>query len=110
MKLQYKKIPFIFARYRKCTPENGLKPNVEHGDERVTYVVKLSQWDMKCYDSSWMDDDNLPKFRDDNLDTDYCLIPDVDITEQTFVFDSDDAVQNEIDALNKMKELWALVE
>lgn len=44
---------------------------------------------MNHYDASWMHDENLPVI---NTKCDYCLVPDVDITEETYIFDSDDAI------------------
>jgi len=58
------------------------------------YVVKrVRYWDYVSYPSKWMDDPLLG---------DECLVPDVDVTEETFLFDS------EQDALKKMAELYAV--
>lgn len=70
------------------------------------YVVKLTTyWDLTTYNQDWMDDPILG-----NQNTHQVLVPDVDITEETFVYSPDDPVKNERDALLKMKELWAKME
>ncbi len=100
------KIPFLFMRIRKCTPENGLVPNTSNG-KHCLFVVKLTRHsDYKFYNSSWMDD---PILGEGKTDDDAVFVPDVDITEQTFVFDGPDASVEEQKAYAKMKELWAEV-
>lgn len=99
--------PFMFVRRRRVTKENGLKANGIGTKFRVTHVVMLtSSWDLVHYNSSWMDD---PVLGDSRTDDDLVTVPDVDLVDDhnVFVFDSDDSMQNEFDALNKMKELWA---
>lgn len=104
------KFPFMFIRRIKCTDENGLKQNGRATGYHSTYVVMLSEnWTGKHYASAWMDN---PILGESERDDDIVLVPDVDVVaeENIFVFDSDDAVANELAALQKMKELWAQIE
>ncbi len=104
------KMPFFYKRYLRCTPENGLVPNDYNRRERISCVVLMADcWDMKYYNSAWMDNDQLSKVN--NSDDDYTLVPDVDLVADNgrFVFCSDDALQDEKDAIAKMKELWTQV-
>jgi hypothetical protein len=84
---------------KRATKENNIFGFV------AVYVVMVSQsWSMKPYEAGWMQDEILspgPTF-----------VPDVDIVDDkdVFVFDSDDSMQNELDAVAKMKELWAQVQ
>ncbi len=48
--------------------------------DKAYWVVKLAQFDYTSYASKWMCDDQLG---------DYCLVPDVDITETSVRFDSE---------------------
>lgn len=100
-------IPFMFCRYRACTPENGLSDNTGRG-EHMTAIVKLALFDMTFYDSGWMNDPDMSPTNKSS--SDYTLIPDVDLCHEKFVFDGDSALENEKAALRKMKELWAKVE
>jgi hypothetical protein len=103
------KMPFMFRRDTRCTTENGLVANDRNGKFRIVYVVMLALcWDMKHYNSSWMDNPNLPRHCTDD---DYCLVPDIDLTdyENIYVFNLDNPEEAEIQAIYKMKELWANV-
>ena len=66
-------------------------------DNAKWVVVLADSWDYKWYDARWMHWDVLGND---------ALVPDVDIVDDHFAFTFD----NERDALNKMKELWAQVQ
>jgi hypothetical protein len=102
------KMPFMFCRIRKCTPENGLKPNTKfRSNSHLIWVVMLADhWDMKHYNSAWMGDDILGR---SETDDDLVLVPDVDLVDTdrgVFTYDGPDSVVNEQNAMRKMKELW----
>ena len=104
----FQKMPFLFARHRDTRIFSELKPNKPNNPFRVTYFVKLAAChDMKYYDSSWMDCLHLGESQSD---ADKVLVPDVDMTEDIWTFDSDDAAQSYREALSKMKELWSNLE
>jgi hypothetical protein len=91
------KMPFMFVRGGSIGTDAGMK---------ATYVVMLaSGFDLKPYNPGWMDDEVLGDGTDDSV-----MVPDVDLCEERWVFDSMDSMQNELDAMNKMQELWALLE
>lgn len=99
------KMPFLFARHRDTKVFPDLKPNKPNSSLRITYFVKLARYhDMKYYDSSWMD---CPHLGESQLEADKVLVPDVDITEEIWTFDSDDATESYRQALIKMKTLWS---
>lgn len=85
------KMPFLF----QVTDE----PVGSRDDDKTyfpdKFVVKISTFDYKQYDSRWMDDEKLPS-------TPYraTLVPDVDQTEETHMFDS------EIEALRFIHSWW----
>ena len=63
------------------------------GKEKSQYIVKeVRYFDWSGYSSEWMCDDQLG---------DSCLVPDVDITEKSYTFDT------EQEALRKVAELYA---
>lgn len=72
------KIPFLFL---KITADN----------EKIWYV-KISTFDYKEYDSSWMDDEHLGES---------CLVPDVDQTYSMYEFSS------EAEALIFIRNWWS---
>jgi len=55
-------------------------------------VVKVAYWDMAEYDSAWMLDEALPPGQ--------VLVPSVNVTEESFQFDS------EKEALDWIKDWW----
>jgi uncharacterized protein YfaT (DUF1175 family) len=108
MRPDFQKMPFLFARQRDTRIFTELKPNKPNSPFRLTYFVKLARChDMRHYDSRWMD---CPHLGESQSDADLALVPDVDVTEEIWAFDSDDATRNYTDALAKMKELWSNLE
>lgn len=108
MSVRPQNMPFLFARHRDTKVFPDLKPNKPNSTIRVTYFVKLARLhDMKYYDSSWMDCEYLGESK---RDEDLVLVPDVDITEEVWMFDSEDAAQSYRDAMTKMKELWSALD
>jgi hypothetical protein len=91
------KMPFMYVRHTNNATDDGLY---------AIYVVKLALcFDLKTYNCGWMEDEVLGD------GTDYSVsIPDLDLCEERWVFDSIDSVQNELDAMRKMQELWAALE
>lgn len=87
-----------------CTPEwqEKTKPDIRpvfmfrtdtDGKGKTQYIVKdVKYWDYASYDSSWMCDEQLGKS---------CLVPDVDICEKAYTFDT------EQEALRKVAELYS---
>ena len=77
--------PFLFA---------VTDVDVDVPEGKIThYIVKISSFDMVYYNSRWMDDEALPHGR--------VLIPDVDITKETYRFES------EKEALNFIQTWWS---
>jgi hypothetical protein len=88
-------MPFMFVRYHDTFGDGS--------ERKSTHVVMLAPyWDLRNYDCAWMGD---PVLGDGKADA--VFVPDVDISEKHWVFDAADSLQNELDALAKMKELWA---
>lgn len=72
--------PFLFVR---LTPESqaAYKANLNTPLVIQDWIVKIAYYDMKIYDSTWMDDDELGNV---------CLIFDVDIVDDSgnHIFDN----------------------
>ena len=81
------KYPFLFYLPKK----NDLGGVHSKSVERDTWIVKIAQFDYSPYHCKWMGDDLLG---------DLCLVPDVDLAEDTKVFYS------EQEALQFIKEWW----
>jgi hypothetical protein len=95
------KMPFLFVRWER------LKDNAS--EAKQAYVVMLaSHYDYKRTSVAWMDD---PILGDDGDGiNNMVLAPDVDICEEHWVFDGPNAVENELAAFRKLKELWVSID
>ncbi len=92
-KAQYgvNRIPFMFMRRADYSPHN-------------TFVVKMALWDYSHYNAGWMADPTL------NPEHYEVYVPSVDLSRDQWVFDRGTSAENEMAALAKMKELWAIVQ
>lgn len=82
------RMPFLF--YLPERNDYNAQIGVSMAD-RDTWYVKVACFDMKAYASAWMCDDDLGA---------YCLVPDVDLCEESHAFYS------EQEALSFMREWW----
>jgi hypothetical protein len=90
-------MPFLFVRHSVNPTDDGLY---------AIYVVMLADcFNLKSYNPGWMQDEVLGDGTDHSV-----MVPDVDLCEERWVFDSTDSIQNELNAMKKMQELWATIE
>jgi hypothetical protein len=81
---------FSFKRKPMKYPFLFIKDNYS-GTERFYKVIIASHVSLIDYDSRWMGDSDLG---------DYCLVPDVDISQEEYIF------KTEEEALDFIKEWW----